>query len=138
LPWSPRWRRPPLATFGVGALVEVEVAVGNVLLSLLGQVLLGVAFGLLALAVGAYRGSRGLGIAVASGVAATSYLVGSLAPVVSWLEPAKWLSLFYYATGDNPLANGLPLWHLLVLGGVTLLLLALAVVAFVGRDLRGR
>jgi ABC-2 type transport system permease protein len=127
-----------LATFGLGLAFDVEVTLANVVVSFVGQVLLGVAFGLLALAVGAYRGSRGLAIAVAAGVAGASYLLGSLAPVVSWLEPAKWISPFYYATGENPLANGIPAWHLLVLVASCGTALAAAVTFFVRRDLRGR
>jgi ABC-2 type transport system permease protein len=127
-----------LATFGVGRAVDIDLGVANITLSWVGQVLLGVGFGFLALAVGAYRGSRAFAIAVAAGVAGASYLVGSLGPVVSWLEPAKWISPFYYATGDNPLANGVPAWHLLVLVGFCGAALAAAVVGFVRRDLRGR
>jgi len=127
-----------VVTFGVGLIVDVDVALVDVALSLVGQILLGITFGFFALAVGAFSGSRVLAIAVASGVAATSYLVGSLAPVVSWLEPFKWVSLFYYATGDNPLANGLPLGHVIVLVGGAAAALAAAVVGFARRDLRGR
>ncbi|WP_334142305.1 ABC transporter permease subunit [Rhabdothermincola sp.] len=126
-----------LVTFGVGRAFEVDVPLRHVTASSLGQVLLGVLFGLIALAAGAASGSRSLAIAVGGGSAAATYLVGSLAPVVSWLGPFKWISPFFYATGENPLVNGLPLWRVVVLAGTAVVFLGAAVVAFERRDLRG-
>lgn len=125
-----------LVTFGVGRAFDVALPLAEVAASGLGQVLLGVLFGFLALAAGAATGSRALAVGVGAGAAAATYLVGSLAPVVSWLEPFKWISPFYFATGENPLANGLPWWRVLVLAGVAAVLLAAAVAAFERRDLR--
>lgn len=39
-------------------------------------------------------------------MAAASYLVSSLAPVVSWIRPARCLSLFYWSVGDNQITSG--------------------------------
>jgi ABC-2 type transport system permease protein len=127
-----------LATFGIGRAFDVDIAMSNIVASFVGQVLLGVGFGFVALGVGAYSGSRALAIGVASGAAGASYLLGSLGPVVSWLEPAKWISPFYYATGENPLANGIDMWHLLPLVALCAATLAGSIVSFVRRDLRGR
>jgi ABC-2 type transport system permease protein len=126
-----------LVSFGLGGLFEVDLPWSNVALSAVGQVLLGTTFGFLALAMGALSGSRGLALGVGAGAAGATYLLGSLAPVVSWLEPFKWLSPFYYATGDNPLANGLPAWRLGVVVAVSAVLLVSSVAAFARRDLRG-
>jgi ABC-2 type transport system permease protein len=123
--------------FGLGRLFEIEVPFANIAASFGGQLLLGIGFGYLALATGAFTGSRGMAIAVAAGVAGGTYLLGSLGPVVSWLEPFKWASPFYYATGENPLANGIAGWHVAVLVGFCALGLAAAVVLFERRDLRG-
>jgi ABC-2 type transport system permease protein len=124
------------ASFVVGRIFDIEVPLTNIVVSALAQILLGSAIGLLALAVGAFSGSRGLAIAVGTGVAGASYLIGSLAPVVSWLEPLRYVSPFFYATGANPLANGLPAWHLGVLVALVAALLAAAMVGFERRDLR--
>jgi ABC-2 type transport system permease protein len=83
-----------------------------------GVLLLGIDFGLLALAIGAGTGNLG----VASTVAAASYLVSSMAPVVSWLDPAKYLSLFYWSVGNNQLQHGLSAGGLAVLVGVGVVL----------------
>lgn len=76
-----------------------------------GMMLLGVDFGLVAMWIGAATGSRGVALGVASALAAASYLVASLAPVVGWLHPARFSSLFFYAVGDQQLTDGLrPGW----------------------------
>lgn len=50
-------------------------------------------------------------------VAAIAYLINSLAPVVDWLRPARYLSPFFYVVGDNQLQHGLPLtWAGVVAG----------------------
>jgi ABC-2 type transport system permease protein len=95
-----------------------------------GVVLLGVDFGLLALAVGALTGSRGRALGVAGAVAALSYVVSSLAPVVDWIHPWRFASLFFYSVGDGQLTRGLSAGSLAVLLGVAVALTALATVAF--------
>ena len=58
----------------------------------LGVALLGLDFGLLALAIGVWSGSRGLALGVAASLAAVSYLVNSLAPVDP-MDPARQVRL---------------------------------------------
>ena len=101
-----------------------------------GLLLLGIDFGLLALLIGAATGRRGPALGVTAGVAAASYLISSLAPVVAWLRPARYVSLFYWAAGNHQLVSGLSAWSLLVLAGAGLVLLAAAVSAFGRLDLR--
>jgi ABC-2 type transport system permease protein len=112
-------------TFDAGDLVTATLAVG----------MLGVDFGLLALAIGAATGERGTAIAIASAVAAASYLVNSMAPLVSWLGPAKYASLFYWSVGDHQLEQGLPLGAFAVLLVVAIILVGVAVQAFRRHDL---
>jgi ABC-2 type transport system permease protein len=91
--------------------------------------------GLLALAVGAGTGNRGAALGVASTVAAASYLVSSMAPVVSWLEPARYVSLFYWSVGDDQLQDGLSAGGLSVLIGVGIVLAVVADRLFESHDL---
>ncbi len=100
-----------------------------------GVILAGIDFGLLALAVGCRTGSRGTALGVASAAAATSYLISSLAPVVSWLGPVRYASLLYWSTGNNQLTVGLPATSIAVLTVVGLALLALAGAGFRRLDL---
>ena len=66
----------------------------------------------------------------------TTYLVGALSKIASIMEPAQWISPFYYYNGNNPLVNGLNLAHAAVLVLVILLLTSLAYWGFQRRDLR--
>ena len=96
--------------------------------------MLGVDFGLLALAVGAATGARGMRSRSRLPVAAGSYLVSSMAPLVSWLEPAKYASLFYWSVGDNQLGVGLSLGAFAILLGVAVVIAIVAIKAFERHD----
>ena len=117
-----------------GAAVHMDLKLGRLAAVTLSAILLGVAFGTLALAVGAATGKRGLSTALASVVGVVAYFLNSLAPVVSSLQPYRKLSLLYYYIGADPLRNGLNLGHAAVLAGVTVVLLAVGVLAFQRRD----
>ena len=67
--------------------------------------------------------------------AASCYFVSSMAPVASWLDPAKYLSLFYWSVGDNQLHDGLSAGGLAVLVGVGLVLTVVTLRAFDHHDL---
>ncbi len=79
---------------------------------------------------------RGTSLGVASAVAAVSYIVSSMAPVVSWLKPVRPFSLFFWAVGDNQLRTGLSAGSWLVLGGVAMALALASLVAFQRLDIR--
>jgi len=95
-----------------------------------GVLLLGVDFGALAMLIGALTGSRGTALGVSSALAAASYLISSLAPVVDWLHPARFASLFYYAVGDGQLQDGLSPTSAAVLLAVALMLFLSCAAAF--------
>lgn len=97
--------------------------------------LLGVDFGLVAMVLGSWTGSRGVALGVASSLAAASYLVSSLAPVIHWMHPVRFASLFYWSVGDSQLSQGLSAASLGVLVVVGALLVALAQWAFNRLDL---
>ena len=61
---------------------------------------------------------------------------GASAPLVGALDWLKYLSPFYYYAGNDPLAEGVDLGHLLVLAVVSAVLTAVAVVTIDRRDLR--
>jgi ABC-2 type transport system permease protein len=116
-------------TFGcvlVGRAFELPIGIGPLAGTSVAVLLLAIDFGALALLLGAVTGSRGLALSVASGVAAAAYLISSLAPVISWLGPAKHVSPFYWALGNDPVANGVSCWGLAALLGTALVLVALA------------
>jgi len=96
----------------------------------------GLATGAVALALGAGTGRRSLAVGGAAAVAILGWLINSFAPLVSAVAWLKYLTLFYYYAGYDPLARGVGVPGLIVLGLVTLALTAAAVLAFERRDLR--
>jgi ABC-2 type transport system permease protein len=125
-----------LATvMAAGVAVDLSLDAGNVAGALVVQTLLGVLFGALAMALATATGSKGLAAGVAAGFAGATYLIGALAPVVSWLEPLRWISPFHYATADNPLANGISLADVVVLTVAALAFAAASLWCFERRDL---
>ncbi len=100
---------------------EVTLGTGPLIGTTVGAALLGLDFGLVALAWGAWTGSRAGAVGVAAGLAAASYVVSSLAPVVHGIHPLRYGSLFYWSVGDDQLVHGLSVRALVVLlltGGV--------------------
>lgn len=120
----------------VGRSFDLTVTVGNVVAVSVAVFLLGLDFGLITMTVGALTGSRATALGAGTAVAAVSYLVGSLAPVVSWLHPLRFLSLFYWSVGDGQIANGVGLDDYAVLIVIGLVGLCSAVMAFRHLDIR--
>jgi ABC-2 type transport system permease protein len=119
----------------IGRRFDLTFSVANVAGATLGVALLGIDFGVLALAVGAATGSRGTAIAIAAAVASASYLISSMAPLVDWLEPFRYVSLFYWAVGNGQLDQGLSWASFGVLTGVAIVTSLLALTAFERHDL---
>jgi ABC-2 type transport system permease protein len=130
-----------IATF-VGLLCGVAVGgggvgAGDIAAQSLHLVFLGLAFGALALAIGASRGERTLASGGAAGVAGAMFLINGFAPVVHAISWLKYFTVFHYYSGHDPLTNGVDFGDLAVLAGVTAALVAVAVVGFRRRDIRG-
>ncbi|MBK5288271.1 MAG: ABC transporter permease [Acidimicrobiia bacterium] len=119
----------------VGHWFELSVSTAHLATATLGVLLLGLDFGLLALAIGAGTGNRGMAIGIAVSVAAASYLVSSMAGVVSWLGSVKYASLFFWSVGDNQLEHGLSLLAGAVLGATAVVLAVIALRLFSEHDL---
>jgi ABC-2 type transport system permease protein len=98
-------------------------------------VLLGVAFGTMALLIGAASGKRGLAAGLSAALAIAAYVVNSLAPLVSSLEPLQKLTPIYHYAVSDPLRHGLEAQHVAVLAGIALVAAVLAVAAFERRDI---
>jgi ABC-2 type transport system permease protein len=125
-----------LVTAVVGPLFDLDVPLANLTAAFLNLYLLALAFGSVALAVGAATGSRGLAIGVSSGAALATFLLNTFAQSVSSLEPYRYLSPFYYYTGHDPLRNGFTPMDPLVLAGISAVAVAVALATFERRDLR--
>lgn len=123
------------ATLGVSAIFDMDVPVGHVAVASLAMVLLGVEFGLLALAVGAVTGRRLVAVAFTGTAAVAAYVVYVAGILVEGLSDWSPWSPFHQALAEGPLVGSLPGgFGWLVLGSV--LAMALASPVFARRDIR--
>jgi len=121
----------------VARIAGVHVGLIGLAQQMVSLVLLAVALGALALAIGSARGrTRGLPVAVAASVAVLTYLVNALADVVTWLRPFRAITPWHYYSGHDPIVRGLQPLHVGVLLGIALTCVAIAVAAFERRDVR--
>jgi ABC-2 type transport system permease protein len=90
----------------IGRSFQLDVTAGNVASVSAAVFLVGLDFGLVTMAAGALTGSRGAAIGAGTALAATSYLVSSLAPVASWIQPGRYASLFYWSVGNSQINHG--------------------------------
>jgi ABC-2 type transport system permease protein len=107
----------------------------NLAAALLMLVLLGLAFGAVALAIAAATGNRAASIGAAVGLLVVMYLVDAVSNIVDGLRTVQPLSLFHYYMGGDPLRNGVSLADAGVLSAVAIVFLAVALIAFERRDL---
>ena len=119
----------------VGRGFDLQVSGGALVGTSVAMLLLAVDFGALALLLGALTGSRGLALSVSSAAAAAAYLISSLAPAISWLHPFRFASPFYWALGNDPLQNDMPIGSALALGATAVALLVAAAIALRRLDL---
>jgi ABC-2 type transport system permease protein len=118
-----------------GAAFGLRVPLGNLAAAVLDLWGLGVAFGAIALAVGAATGSRRTALGASAGLALLTYVVNALAPTVRSLAPLRFLSPFHYSAGHTPLERGLTWSDPLVLLGIAIAASVVATLAFERRDL---
>ncbi len=131
----------------IGAITFLGVAAGNLIGGLgmnlanvaatcLLVALLGIVFGAAALLLSAATGRARVAVWAAVGLALTSHVANAFLPFsesAAGLE--RWTPNFSYLSSD-PLLNGMPWGHALVLVSLAAILIAAAVPAFNRRDLR--
>jgi ABC-2 type transport system permease protein len=122
-----------LACF-VGRFFEIDVGVVALIETTVAVLLLALAFGLGALALGALTGDRGHAIGIAAAIASAMYLLGSLAGFVDWLSGWRRLSLFYWSVGNGQLTDGVSWEGFAILAGSVVAMLVAAIVAFDRHD----
>ncbi len=115
--------------------VGMHLATTKIAAATASAVALAVAFGAIALLIGCATGRRGLAIGLSSAAAVAAYLVNSLAPLVTALEPIQQLSPFYHYAVDNPLRTGLSPGHFLVLVAIAAAAAGAAALTVRQRDL---
>jgi ABC-2 type transport system permease protein len=123
-----------LAVATIGRAFGLDVSSANMAAATLHLVLLGIAFGSIAMMFGCWWGRRSLAIAVTASLAVGTFLLDAFAPAVDGAEWVAQLTPFYYYGESLPLRNGLELGHAAVLLAIAAVALIGAVVAFDRRD----
>lgn len=128
--------------WAIGHLVPavLDVAIGETHLAAMAAHLAGVALlhGFLALAVGAWTGSRTRASGTAVAVMSVSFIAVGLLPLVDATAELARIFPWYYLDSSRPLVHGVAWGHLTVLYGGSLVLLGIAVVGLDRRDLVDR
>ena len=115
-------------------LFDLRLSVQGIAAANLSLWLLGLAYGMIALAIGAFTGRPGVTRAVTFGLAFLAWLITGFAPIFSWLDAPSAISPFTWYLAENPLLltwNAGQLW----LGLTILIFLWLAVRVFERRNL---
>ncbi len=121
----------------VGALaVGMDVSVLRIAAITFSVMLLGITFGAVAFTAGCFTGSRGASVAVAAAVGVGTYFLNAASGIVGFMQPAKWLSPFFYYNAADPLANGLNPAHAAVLLSACAILMGVGYLGFRRRDLK--
>ncbi len=95
-------------------------------------------YGALALAIGAWTGSRGAASGGATAVLLLGFFGTGLLPLISGAADLAKILPWYYLAGSEPLLNGVDWAHVAVLVGGSAVLYGLASVGLARRDLRNR
>jgi ABC-2 type transport system permease protein len=120
----------------VGQRYQIHLGFGGLITLTLGVLLMSFDFGVIALSLGCLTGSRGVALGVTSAVAATAYLVSSLAGAVDWVHRLRHLSPIFWSVGQNQVENGLSGASLAALVACGAAFSALALLAFHRLNLR--
>jgi ABC-2 type transport system permease protein len=124
-----------VALVTIGPAFGLDVSAWNVAAATLQLVLLGIAFGAVALLLGAWLGRKSLAIAVTSALAVATFLLDAFAPAVEGLAWAEKVTPFHYYGDGPPLRDGLQVVNALVLVGLAAAGLLVSILTFDRRDI---
>jgi ABC-2 type transport system permease protein len=113
----------------------LDIGTSELLSGCLAVAMLGCLYAGVGLLAGALTGRRAVALGVAVGLAVAAFLLYSLGPLVSGLEPWLRVTPFQWALGNEPLRNGLSLGYAGLLAGFPVGLYFSATFAFRHRDI---
>lgn len=114
------------------------MSIGNIAATSALQVLVGLVFGALALALGAGTGRKSVALYGAAGAALAFHLLTSLTKISDVFAEIAWLSPFHFYLGTDPLNTGMDWGNAIVLMALSVLFFGLSLVLFQRRDIRQR
>ncbi|MCK9487401.1 MAG: ABC transporter permease subunit [Dehalococcoidia bacterium] len=92
-------------------------------------------FGALAMLLGAIAPSRGTAAGILAALVIVTYLLASFSQTIEALEWTRNVNPYWYSDGARALTEGVVWWHQGLLLGGAAILMALAAVAFAGREI---
>ena len=122
------------AVIALAGPVGLDVPISRILGAGFSLGLLAVAFAMLAMALGAWIGRRGIVLGACSAIAVFAYFASTVLTTVDGFEWLDRTSLFYYYAGQEILDSGLSIGNVIVLLMVSAVLLVAAVIGFERRD----
>lgn len=146
--YAQRFAAMLVSTMVLGFVIWVVLAIGiplntwpelnnwNLVQALISLVLLGWAFGSLALCMSGATGNSALSYAIVGALALGTFVISSFAQIVEGMESLKWISPFHYYIGSDPLTSGLIWWYTLVPLGITAVTYVVGQTIFDRRDLK--
>lgn len=117
-------------------LINETADVGRIWESIVGFTLINLVYGIIVFATAMLTGNKGKTILVASGYTVLSVFITSLAPAVEGLKHVEQFSLLHYYNNPQIMTNGLNGEHILILGGVGIVLIIIGWLGFIRRDVR--
>ena len=125
------WAGLAVCIIGLG----IDLSLVKLAEATIGALAVALVFASLAFMAGCVKGSKGMSMGIASGLAVLTYLLNTLGGMVSGLKDYRFLSPFYHYMEPNTLANGLVPTHILVLLGLVIVFFAISIPAFISRDI---
>jgi ABC-2 type transport system permease protein len=124
---------PLVALSGVS---DINIGIANETAAVIEASVLALAFGALALAVGAATGRRAMALGFGSGLAVAGYVVSALSRVVDALKPLRPLTVWRWYDGHQPLTDGIDAFDTSVLIVLAVIVLVIGTAVFERRDVR--
>lgn len=119
----------------LGPPFDMRVPAADLLIAHGLQALVAIAFGTIALMVGAATGRRTLALGITSALAVLTYLVWAMGSSVPALDPLQPLSPFRWFADPQPVSGGTDPLNVVVLAAIAAVAYAIAHAAFLRRDL---
>lgn len=118
------------------ALAGGGIGLGHLFALALHLALFGVTLGAVALALAGATGRKAVATGGAAAVGLAGFLVHGFAPLVHGIAWLRFLSPYHYYAAGDPIGHGVAVGDLAVLAAASVVLTAIAVLAFARRDLR--
>ena len=106
------------------AAFDMDIGPVDAATGVLAQVLLGIEFGAIALAVGAATGRHSLAVGIPAALAVAAYVLHAVSLLIEGVQPWQELSPMHQALAEGPLGAGLPTTYLWLVVGTAVVLVA--------------